>query len=162
MTRTVRMGAFAVALVVGGSTGWRMIPDACTLLSVQEAIAIIGPPLALGHHESNATFSTCVYSRASASPGVLPNDVEIHYWAMSDVPTAQAKFQKVVHPGPMAGTTVTSVSGLGDEADVKRTPSYQMNSIEFRRGVSIVSIGVNPLVSDSALIAAGKKALSRL
>ena len=88
--------------------------------------------------------------------------MEIHYWAMSDVPTAQAKFQKVVHPGPMAGTTVTSVSGLGDQADVKRTPSYQMNSIEFRRGVSIVSIGVNPLVSDSALIAAGKKALSRL
>ena len=51
---------------------------------------------------------------------------------------------------------------LGDEADIKRTPSYKVNSIEFRRGASVVSIAVNPLVSDSALMAAGQKALSRL
>jgi hypothetical protein len=39
---------------------------------------------------------------------------------------------------------------------------YETNSVEFRRGASIVTIGVNPLVSDSALMTAGKKAFSRL
>ena len=92
----------------------------------------------------------------------MPPSVEIHYFLLADVPTAQAKFQKVVHPGAMAGTTITAVPGLGDEADIKRTPSYHHNSVEFRRGTAIVTISVGVIVSDSALIAAGKTALGRL
>jgi hypothetical protein len=93
---------------------------------------------------------------------VAQNHVEIHYWLMTDLPSAQAKFQKVVHPGPMAGTTITAVPKLGDEAYIKRTPDLTVNSIEFRRGVAIVSIGVSPIVNDTLLKTAAVKAMSRL
>jgi hypothetical protein len=55
-----------------------------------------------------------------------------------------------------------AVPGLGDEADIKRTPSLKVNSIEFRRGAAIVTIGVSPVVSDSLLKSAAVKALGLL
>jgi len=54
---------------------------------------------------------------------------------------------------------VSAVPHLGDEADIKRTPNLKVTSMEFRRGAAIVTIGVSPIVSDSALMAAGRKAL---
>jgi hypothetical protein len=155
--------AFVVVLVVvltGASVSAN--PDACKLLSLSDATAIIGPPLTQKPPQSSAAFATCIYQQTGAPLGSLPPHVEIHYWVLSDVPTAQAKFQKVVHPGPMAGTTITTVTGLGDEADVKRTVVSNVNSIEFRSGTAVVTIGVSPVVSDSALISAGRKALNRL
>jgi hypothetical protein len=90
-------------------------PDACKLLSVAEASALSGSTLVMTHTESNSTFSTCAYRVPSQGP--LANHVEIHYWVLADATAAQARFQRVVHPGPMAGTTVTAVQKLGDEAD---------------------------------------------
>ena len=162
MAHGLRFGTITAVSLLMGWSARHADPDACKLLSVAEASALNGSSLTQSHTSSNAGFSTCVYA--------LPNenllngmvDVEIHYWLLADVPSAQAKFQRVVHPGPMTGTTVTAVPGLGDEADIKRTVSFKLNSVEFRRGTAIVTIGVSPLVSDSALLGAGKMALSRL
>jgi hypothetical protein len=162
MARLLSGGIVAVASVLVGWSALRTNPDARKLLSAQDAQTLVGPPLALTHNESNATFSTCVYSRPNQNPLAVPEHVEIHYWLLTDSAAAQARFQRIVHPGPMAGTTVTAVSQLGDEADIKRTPNLKVNSIEFRRGAAVVTIGVNPIVSDSALKAAGRTALSRL
>lgn len=166
MVRALSVGFVGVASVLVGRPTLGTNPDACKLLSAQEAQLLVGPPLALSHTESNATFSTCVYGRPNQNPAEIlqkvPDHVEIHYYLLADASAAQARFQRVVHPGPMAGTTLTAVSHLGDEADIKRTPNLNVNSVEFRRGVAVVSIGVSPLVSDSALIAAGRKALSHL
>jgi hypothetical protein len=161
--------ALTLVAVTAASTligGWSrsLDPDACALISLNDALAIIGPPLGLNHTTSTTTFSNCIYNRPNKDPLAIPESVEIHYWLLADVPTAQAKFQRVVHPtattGP--GTTMTSVPGLGDEADIKRTPGLKLNSIEFRRGAAIVTIGVSPIVSDSLLKAAAVKALGRL
>ncbi len=165
MIRTAPLGMLVAVLAIGGWSALPANPDACKLISVNDATAVIGPPLSMTHTESNASFSSCQYSRPGQGPSAMPNHVEIHYWVMADVPTAQAKFQKVVRPGgptPMAGTTITAVPKLGDEADIKRTPMMELNSIEFRRGVAIVTIGVSPLVDDSLLKAAAMKAMSRL
>jgi hypothetical protein len=160
MVRTLCVGIVAVPTLLIGRSMLRTNPDACKLLSAQEAAALIGPPLALKHTESNATFSTCAYGRSQNPPTF--DHVEVHYWLLADASAAQAKFQRVVHPGPMEGTTITTISRFGDEADIKRTPNLKVNSIEFRRGAAIVTIGVSPIVSDSALMAAGRMALNRL
>jgi hypothetical protein len=162
MPHALRVGAVAASCLLVGWSSRQTAPDACKLLSLSDALAVIGPPLDLKHHESNGTFSTCVYSRPNQDPLNFPEHVEVHYYLMADAAAAQAKFQRVVHPGPMAGTTITPVQHLGDEADIKRTPNYKTNSIEFRRGVAIVTIGVGPLVSDSVLKAAAATAASHL
>jgi len=162
MARALSVGTVAVASLLVGWSTQRTDPDACKLLSTKEASALIGLSLTVTHHESSATFSTCVYRQPTENPLVDPQHVEIHYYLLADAAAAQARFQRVVHPGPMAGTTVTAVPHLGEEADIKRTPDLKVNSIEFRHGAAIVTIGVSPLVSDSALLAVGGKALSRL
>lgn len=162
MARALRVGAVAGASLLVGWSALRTNPDACKLLSLEEATALVGSPVALKHTESSSSFSTCNYSAPSQNPLAISNHAEIHYWLLPDVDAAKAKFQKVVHPGPMEGTTITPVPKLGDEGDIKRTPNLNVNSVEFRRGTAIVTIGVSPIVSDTALISAGKKALSRL
>jgi hypothetical protein len=162
MVRALSVGTVIVGVfLVGWSRPWTQT-DACTLLTPVEASALQGSALVLNHTESNSAFSTCIYAPSKDPGSPWAKHVEIHYWVFADVTAAQAKFQRVVHPGPMAGTTVTAVQQLGDEGDIKRTPSYTTNSVEFRRGTSIVTIGVNPIVSDSALLTAARKALSRL
>jgi hypothetical protein len=166
MTRALSVGTVAVATLLAGWSTVRTNPDACKLLSAAEAAAIVGPPLAVTHNASNATFSSCVYGRPNQNPAEIlqkiPESVEIHYYQLADAAAAQTRFPRIVRPGPMAGTTITAVPHLGDEADIKRTPTLGVNSVEFRRGAAIVTIGVSPLVSDSALIGAGRKALGRL
>jgi hypothetical protein len=161
MVRTLCVGMVAVPTLLIGRSTLRTNPDACKLLSAQEAAALIGPPLVVKHTESNTTFSTCAYGRSNQNPPTFDH-VEVHYYLLADASAAQAKFQRVVHPGPMEGTTITTISQFGDEADIKRTPNLKVNSIEFRRGAAIVTIGVSPIVSDSALMAAGRTALNRL
>jgi hypothetical protein len=156
------VGAVAASCLLVGWSSQPTTPDACQVLSLKDALAVIGPPLDLKPHESNAIFSTCVYSRPNQDPLAISEHVEIHYWLLADAAAAKDKYQRVVHPGPMAGTTVTPVSNLGDEADIKRTPSSKVNSIEFRRGVAIVTIGVSPLVSDSALKVAANTAVTHV
>ena len=162
--RALTLGAVTAALALLGGWSQSMNPDACALISLSDALAIIGPPLGLNHTSLTATFSNCLYNRPNKDPLAIPESVEIHYWLFADVPTAQAKFQRVVHPTPttLPGTTITAVPSLGDEADIKRTPSLKVSSIEFRRGAAIVTIGVSPVVTDSLLKAAAVKALGRL
>jgi len=131
VVRTLCVSIVAVpSLLIGRSTPWTN-PDACKLLSAQEAAALIGPPLVLNHTESNTTFSTCAYHRPNQNPPTFDH-VEVHYYLLADASAAQAKFQRVVHPGPMEGTTITTIPHFGDEADIKRTPNLKVNSIEFQ------------------------------
>jgi hypothetical protein len=163
MALTSQMGLVAVLAWLGLWPLRTMDPNACSLLSAQDAAAIVGPPVAMTHTESNAAFSTCLYRRPGENPITTPgHHVEIHYWVFGNASDAQAKYQKVVHPGAMMGTTVTAVPQIGDQADIKRTPSYQLNSIEFVKGTAVVSIGVSPLVDDSLLKAAARKAITHL
>lgn len=163
MIRALTLGAvIALSAMVGG---WSppSNPDACKLAALKDAEAIIGPPLATTHTESNATFSNCLYRRPGANPMAMTNNVEVHYCLLTDAAAAQAKFQRVLHPGPLEqGTTISAVPELGDEADIKRTASYNLSSIEFRRGAAVVTLGVSPIVSDSLLKAAAVRALSHL
>jgi hypothetical protein len=163
MIRASTVGALAIALAMGGWSSQPATPDACKLITLNDANAVVGPPLMLAHTVTDPGFSNCVYHRPGHDLAALATFVEVHYWVMPDVPAAKTKFQSVVHPTPQSfpGQTIAPVPGLADEADIKRTPAAKTCSIEFRRGVAIVTIGTST-VEDSLLKAAAVKAISRL
>lgn len=166
MMQSVAVGALvAVALVGSWTRTEAQTLDACKLMSPAEASQLAGRPLTFKRKEANATFATCVYEGAMQNPmDIPPIHVEITYGSWPDAGTAHTRFQARVQPGgrPMQNSTVTPVAHLGDEAAIKRTPDLQINSIDVRKGTAVVSFGVKPLVSDSALTAAARTALSRL
>lgn len=166
LKQTLVVGApVAVALLGFVTTVEAQTLDACKLVSAAEASQLDGHQLSLKRHEANATFATCVYEGAKQNPmDIPPVHVEISYGSWPDAGTAHTRFQARVQPGgrPMQNTTVNPVAHLGDEAAIKRTPSLQINSIDVRKGNAVVSLGVKPLVSDSALAAVARTALSRL
>ncbi|GEM_PF-6665319 len=159
----------AVFLLVGASPVRTRVDaptlDACKLLSEAEASTLAGVPLAFKRREANATAATCVYEKPGSDPLEIPkNHVEIGYYLSTDAAAAHANFLRRVHPGPkpMYNTTITTVSGIGDEAAIKRTPSFHINSMDLRRGTAVVSLGVSPIVGDEAFKAAARKVLARL
>lgn len=162
----IRASIVSILAIGVAMAGWSSQPatlDACKLITLNDANAVVGPPLTLVHTVTEPAFSNCLYHRPGQDVEAMATFVEVHYWVMADVPAAKAKYQSVVHPTPMAmpGTTITTVPQLGDEADIKRTPMAKICSIELRRGTAIVTIGTST-VEDSLLKAAAKKAISRL
>jgi hypothetical protein len=136
-------------------------PNACKLLSAAEASNLVGTPLALRHQQSNSSFATCDYGLPD--PAQLAS-VEVSYAAWPDANTAHMRFTKRVQPGakPSPLSTVIPVTGLGDEAAIKQSPSLKQSSIEVRQGMYVVSFGVMPNASDTALKTAARRALTRL
>jgi hypothetical protein len=161
MIRTLTVSAM-VALVVAGWSAGRNDPNACKLYTVAEASTLAGTQLSLKRQQANADFATCVY--ALPDPTQFMPNVTVSYGAWPDANTAHTRFMGRVQPGATQSpySTVIPVKGLGDEATIKQSPKVQASSIDVRKGTYVVSFGVMPHASDSALEAAAKTALSRL
>jgi len=137
-------------------------PNACKLLSAAEASSLLGAPVILRRQEGNSSFATCVY--ALPDPAKLAPSVQVSYGAWPDADTAHTRFTKRVQPGakPSPLSTIIPVTGLGDEATIKQSPSLQISSIDIRQGTYVVSFGVMPNASDTALKDIARRALTRL
>ena len=163
MIRASTLATLAIAVAICGWSSQPATRDACKLMTMSDASAVVGPPLTLEHTVTEPAFSNWVYHRPGNDLTAMATFVEVHYWVMPDVASAKTKYQQVVHPGrmPMTGVTITTVPQLADEADIKASPMAKVTGIEFRRGTAVVTI-TSSTVPDSVLKAAAVRAISRL
>lgn len=167
MIRALLATAATTASAIVATVVVSSIPDACQLLTVQEAAKLAGYPVSQSHDAHFPTLGSCVYNRVGEKVDIfkdpIPSGVEIHYSVFSDAAAAHGKFP---HWGSAAGapaTTVIPVPNLGDEAFITHGPSNaEISGVQFRHNAVLLSIGVHPPVSDAALKAAAATMLSRL
>jgi len=156
MIRSALTLCATTALAMAGPPQRPSIPDACQLLTAQDASRLAGVPVTPSRH--SAAFN-CTYQGAG---GPASNGVEITWREFADAAAAHAAFPRWVLPSPRPtpGLTTTPVSGIGDEATVVHNPIT--SGIFFRRGALLVKIGTHPPAADAALKTAARAVLGRL
>lgn len=135
-------------------------PDACQLLSAQDASQLAGFAVSRAEHSGGIN---CRYNKPGGPMSFDGVEITVRQEGSSEA--AHARFPRWVVPVPPLpkDMTVTPVTGVGDEATITHTPAaVGISGIYFRRGSVLVKIGVHPPPSDAAMTAAGKIAVSRL
>jgi hypothetical protein len=155
-----RLAVVAVALVpLLVAAGRHRAPQPCTLLTQQDASTLMGFPVALDAELTEK--GSCAYNTPAAGPLELPKGVELHLIEMPSASAAHARYPSFLSAARTV--TVTPAPGVGDEANYRRSPaSVDINSIVFRKGAVLISIGTHPIVSDAALKIAANKMITRL
>jgi len=137
---------------VGNATGFR---QSCALLTAQEASRLARTPLTRQPSENSG--SECRYGPSSGSSTGVQIEAKVDpddAFAQADYP---AWMQSIVK-GP--GFTVTPVSNFADGATMIHSSVF--DAIAFRRGSTLVKIGVTPAASDAALRLTAQTVLNRL
>jgi len=162
MIRLGLIGCATFASAVALGAVHPSVPNACLLLSAQDAATLAGFPVTRDPHDEGS--GGCLYNRTGASD--LSSDaVEVTVKAYANGPTAHAAFPGWVNPFPKPNPIMvyTPLSGVGDEATLIHVkPGPGIAAINFRSGAVLVKVGVFPPVSDSALSVAAKTIISRL
>ncbi len=163
------LGLAAVLLVAGCSTGPQAGPaaapsgsataqasakpaahgaaDACTIVTEQDATAVLGADPGPGVPDSQSGVTACTY-------GTAPSMVSVHV-----SPAGKAEFDQM-HGQPIEGATPVDLTGIGDGAfGVFQAP---VASVAFYRGSSYVSIVIYADGSQDRAVALATAAASRL
>jgi hypothetical protein len=135
-------------------------PSACVLLTASDASTLAGSPVTLVNDDINAT--SCGYGTGGDVMGKAI--VQITVGIFPDAATAHSEYRSwnAIDPPLPPTETVTSVSGVADEADITHTTPSELSAIDFRKGATVVRIGVRPPASDGALKTAALTVASRL
>jgi len=134
--------------------------SACSLVTASEASTLAGSPVTNVPGDSSAT--SCGYGTKGGVMG--PANVEITVGVFPDAATAKSEYRSwnAIDPPLPPTETVISVTGVADQADITHTSPSELSAIDFRKGATIVRIGVGPPASDAALKTAALTAASRL
>ena len=161
MMRLSAITLASLALVAGSLAFHRAVPNACTLLTAQDATTLGGFAVTL---DSNSAGGNCQYKRTGASP-FNGDGVEVTVRGYSDGPSAHAAFPAWANPSgkPNPHIIYIPITGLGDEATLKHiVPPPGITAVDFRKGAVLVKIGVYPPASDSALTTAARTMMGRM
>lgn len=152
----MRVGMLCAATCLAGISAAAEM-DACKLLTAKDASAVVGQPLTVAAHTGGVS---CSYFGAG---GAALLGVEITLRLEADPAAARAYFPRwvsSVNGGRGGGPAVAPVPGVGDQASIVR--SNFVNAVVFRRGKTLIKIGVHPPVPDASLKKLAAAVLGRL
>jgi hypothetical protein len=155
----VFVGIFA-ALVMGRGAQAQTLVPACTLMAQATAAAINGAPVSAGQ-EQDSLGNSCVFNGNGNNGTVTVSDLSPSADGISPV-----EFFKLRETKPLAGETVTPVSGIGDGAYFLYINGLGYDLYVLKGQVTLDVNSMNPQgpisAMQAAMLAAAKIALKAM